>query len=245
MIRVKGNVTVKITLKYERLPHFCFLCGLMSHTEKDCSIVSDEEKESGQGWGMDIRTSPRKGFAKNKEEVELLKLKKCLFVPKPKCTPVSLAVSKQVVPKDNENLLVNKTNHVEQGSCIDNGVVLLSSNKKGNLDDDVGHDSQTKVLNIKETLGIAEEDSNLILLPNPTETGVVESFNSHDEVSLAGPQDFMCPAFHIGKSSSSSRKVPKVKKRLLDGNKSLLPSKQPLPDTPAQPSQKSARGSKC
>lgn len=84
MIRVKGNNTVKINLKYERLPHFCFLCGMISHTEKDCANVSDEDKEAGYGWSMDIKASLHKGFNKNKEEIEALKLKKKLFVPKPK-----------------------------------------------------------------------------------------------------------------------------------------------------------------
>lgn len=87
MIRVKGNKNIKVTLKYERLPHFCFLCGMLSHTEKDCSNVADEDKESGYGWGMDIRASPRKGLSKNKEEIDALKLKKSLFVTKPSPPP--------------------------------------------------------------------------------------------------------------------------------------------------------------
>lgn len=34
---------MEIAIKYERLPHFCFLCGHMSHVEKDCLVVNDEE----------------------------------------------------------------------------------------------------------------------------------------------------------------------------------------------------------
>lgn len=49
MIRLKNQTTVKIALKYERLPHFCFLCGLLCHTKKDYNIVSEEEKEDGYG----------------------------------------------------------------------------------------------------------------------------------------------------------------------------------------------------
>lgn len=89
MIRVKGNNNVKITLKYERLPHFCFMCGLMSHTEKDCSTVSDEEKEAGYGWGMSIRASPRKGLSKHREEETAIKARKNLFVPKPQSSGAS------------------------------------------------------------------------------------------------------------------------------------------------------------
>ena len=86
MIRLKNNTTLTIPLKYERLPHFCFMCGLMCHTEKDCSHVSDEETEVGYGWGLNIKASPRKGLSKNNEEVNALRLKKSVFVVKPKIT---------------------------------------------------------------------------------------------------------------------------------------------------------------
>lgn len=45
LIKLKNQNTVKITLKYKRLPHFCFLCGFLCHTDKDCTFVSEEEKE--------------------------------------------------------------------------------------------------------------------------------------------------------------------------------------------------------
>ena len=59
----------------------------MSHTEKDCSIVADNDKELVYGWGMDLRASPRKGLSKNKEEIDALKLNKNLFVLKPMSSP--------------------------------------------------------------------------------------------------------------------------------------------------------------
>lgn len=83
-VRVKGDVMVRINIKYDRLRHFCFLCGLMNHTEKDCSYVNDEEKEKGNGWGMFIRASPRKGLTKHNDEVSGLKSNKALFCTKPK-----------------------------------------------------------------------------------------------------------------------------------------------------------------
>lgn len=83
MIRLKGNGTTKITLKYERLPHFCFLCRCMSHVDKDCPDVADEDKESGFKWGMDIRASPRMGLNRHKEEEEMFRSRPCLFVLKP------------------------------------------------------------------------------------------------------------------------------------------------------------------
>ena len=88
MVRMKGDITAKITIKYERLPHFCFLCGLMNHTEKNCTVVDEKEKERGYGWGLDIKASPRKEYNKNKEEIEALRVRRNLFVPKPKANIV-------------------------------------------------------------------------------------------------------------------------------------------------------------
>ena len=74
---------MNIGLKYERLPHFCFLCGLMSHTDRGCRQDTEKEKDNGNKWGLDIKASPRKGLSKSKE-VEALKGRGGrLFTPKP------------------------------------------------------------------------------------------------------------------------------------------------------------------
>lgn len=83
LIRVQKDTTMKIPLKYEMPPHFCFLCGLLCHTDKDCSQLDDEEKEKDYSWGTNIRASPRKGLSKHVEEINTLKSRKNLFVPRP------------------------------------------------------------------------------------------------------------------------------------------------------------------
>ncbi|XP_021736450.1 uncharacterized protein LOC110703000 [Chenopodium quinoa] len=60
----KGGNEIKIEFKYERLPYLCFACGVIGHSEKDCLMVSEEEKEKRLGWGLFLRASPRKGKAK-------------------------------------------------------------------------------------------------------------------------------------------------------------------------------------
>lgn len=50
-VRVKGENTVKVPIKYERLPHFGFYCGLMSHADRDCNIVKEEDVEKGCSLG--------------------------------------------------------------------------------------------------------------------------------------------------------------------------------------------------
>lgn len=83
-VRVKEGSIMNVMFKHERLPHFCFMCSMLSHTDRDCLVTNDDDKEKGCAWGLDIKALPRRGHNKNKEEVELLKLKKQLFVPKPK-----------------------------------------------------------------------------------------------------------------------------------------------------------------
>ena len=60
-IKTQGNNVLKIDFKYERLPHFCFLCDTTTHTDRDYSIVPDEERDLGHGWGLFLKVSPRKG----------------------------------------------------------------------------------------------------------------------------------------------------------------------------------------
>lgn len=74
---------VVVEFSYERLPFFCFACGVMGHSERDCDVVSEDEKKKGLGWGMFLRASPRKGRGKEMEEMEsVVACRKTLFVTK-------------------------------------------------------------------------------------------------------------------------------------------------------------------
>lgn len=82
-IKNRRGDEVEVEFRYERLPFFCFLCGMLGHSERDCSSVPDEERTKGFKWGLNLRASPRKGRSQQLEEVEALKaVKKVLFVPK-------------------------------------------------------------------------------------------------------------------------------------------------------------------
>lgn len=79
----KNNNIVSIEFKYERLPFFCFLCGIMGHSEKDCHLAADEGSKKQLGWGHWLKVSPRKGRQKVlAEEAEVLQGRKSLFVSK-------------------------------------------------------------------------------------------------------------------------------------------------------------------
>lgn len=83
-IRMKDGAVVTITAKYERLPHFCFLCGRIDHTDRDCIWVAEEDRDKGCGWSLDLKASPRRGLSKARDELAYLKTKKKLFTFKPK-----------------------------------------------------------------------------------------------------------------------------------------------------------------
>lgn len=62
---------VMVEIKYERLPTFCYGCGLIGHMERDCTVVGEEERDEAKQWGSWLKASPRKGRLKMDEEVKL------------------------------------------------------------------------------------------------------------------------------------------------------------------------------
>ena len=55
----------------------------MSYTDKDCRTVFEDAHEDGVKQGLNIKTSPRKGYSVHKREIDLHKVRgKQLFTPK-------------------------------------------------------------------------------------------------------------------------------------------------------------------
>ncbi|KAL2929827.1 Gag polyprotein [Bienertia sinuspersici] len=50
-IKNKDGRVIKVDYKYERLPFFCFNCGVIGHSEKDCLGSEDEGSNGEYGWG--------------------------------------------------------------------------------------------------------------------------------------------------------------------------------------------------
>lgn len=44
-VKKSGSVWVWITFKYENVPTFCFICGLLGHSEKFCNKLFDTPEE--------------------------------------------------------------------------------------------------------------------------------------------------------------------------------------------------------
>jgi HAMP domain-containing protein len=55
-VRANEGNFVEILFKYEKLGIFCFLCGVLGHTDKDCTKLFDMEQDDGvREWGDNIR----------------------------------------------------------------------------------------------------------------------------------------------------------------------------------------------
>ena len=79
-IKDKKGRELQIDFAYERLPFFCFACGVMGHSERDCHGVLEEDKKETLGWSTALKATPRKGRSKEvMEEEKYRRSKKILF----------------------------------------------------------------------------------------------------------------------------------------------------------------------
>lgn len=88
-LKIKGGTKAAMNIKYEKLPLFCYVCGLLGHGEKYC----DENKGSIMAitnYTDDLRASPWKANRDGRDEVTLKERPGCakkLLVTKKKPTP--------------------------------------------------------------------------------------------------------------------------------------------------------------
>lgn len=63
-IRREGDSWSWVNFKYERLGTFCFVCGILGHSERDCSIIyANPDKVVERAYGVWLR-APTKNAAK-------------------------------------------------------------------------------------------------------------------------------------------------------------------------------------
>lgn len=59
-IKREGGTWSWVNFKYERMGSFCFVCGIIDHTERECSIVYEHpEKEIDRAYGAWLRAPAR------------------------------------------------------------------------------------------------------------------------------------------------------------------------------------------
>ena len=130
-IRNKNGDVVRIEFKYERLPFFCFLCGRMGHSEKECNYVAEDQMDKGLGWGVWIKASPRRGRTREKEELKAMGAsRRSLFVCKKQSEASLSNVEGKTKEDDNE---ITSQNKPEQ-SCVN---VLTGGENGGGVEAEV------------------------------------------------------------------------------------------------------------
>lgn len=62
----KDGKEFTVTCKYERLGEFCFLCGLVTHTDRFCRKFIDRRGSEGEKeWGLWLKAPPRRAAGQN------------------------------------------------------------------------------------------------------------------------------------------------------------------------------------
>lgn len=65
-IRRKNGSEFTVTCKYERLGDFCFVCGVVTHTERFCRTLFNNRDEGGnREWGSWLRAPVRRNNGQN------------------------------------------------------------------------------------------------------------------------------------------------------------------------------------
>ena len=232
-IRRKDGVLTTIEYKYERLPYFCFRCGVLGHSDKDCSAELSAEHENELGWGAWLKASPHKGRSRNREEAMAIKArKKVLFV-----------VKEDAKQSEEPHSMVHKTDSsVLQVEVLAGGVekrpFYTKEVRKDGVVYGVGVESGPHIpstfVNVQGvgdmpvlesgphvnavqggSVGATsnnEEETSLSLLSDEDVGGTRVEMTFNNEAHALRPPSALYPTFHVGSNSNVSKKVKSKKK---------------------------------
>uniref|UniRef100_A0A2N9GCE4 RNase H type-1 domain-containing protein n=1 Tax=Fagus sylvatica TaxID=28930 RepID=A0A2N9GCE4_FAGSY len=109
----KGRETW-ISFKYERLPNFCYWCGLLSHSDKDYPkwlLNKDELRAEDQQFGPWLRVVNEHPWRKTEIKVEGICRPPNRKQPKPPSTQTANPTVRHHPPPPNPNTRLNKPHH--------------------------------------------------------------------------------------------------------------------------------------
>lgn len=184
-IKREGEGWSWVNFKYERLGTFCFVCGILGHSERDCSIVyANADKIVERAYGIWLR-APSKNAAKLSSGVRWLKN-----------TGTQLnTVTSMVAQGDNreearfmEEDGVVRENYGDRGGVVVKGRDLRPSDKPDSNNENIGIDnmeresgvSDPKRKRVEDTVEKNQEDNHENMNNQFQNTG-------HLNLHLAGP----------------------------------------------------------
>jgi hypothetical protein len=63
-VRIHGRGEMKVAIRYENVPFFCFICGRIGHSDKEC--LDSELGDGNLNFGAKLRPSLRRDFGRLK-----------------------------------------------------------------------------------------------------------------------------------------------------------------------------------
>ena len=195
-IKDKRGREIQVDFAYERLPFFCFACGIMGHSEKDCHAVHEEDKYEKLGWSLSLKATPRKGRTKElEEEGKFRSCKKVLFNGGDERKASFLGTGREgateVIPKTPDTSLQTPPQHSENSSIInDNNFLSLESTC--NLTKGAPHPTCVPTQHLPPSLSspppLSHATSHLMVPPLPTSNPPLNGhLSSHATSSILVP----------------------------------------------------------
>ena len=242
-IRSSTGVGLLIEIKYERLPIFCYACGIIGHIERDCVLVPDDDREEEKQWGAWLKASPRRGYMKKQAETKLfLSCARALEFRSPKPTGLEDKSDQGEAPHQGGNMnIVSPLSCTEgelQPAVLDRELHLEAGSKKGDGVQDTGGVSDPPdmsgaarfVLNEKESEGaqeyarepggcvqeFAREDGGISI--NDVDV-LVSQADSRAVMTTHEQGMFVIPTFVMGCDSVGVKNKKKISRKMVVGNK--------------------------
>ncbi|KAL8148422.1 hypothetical protein AgCh_005694 [Apium graveolens] len=144
-IKREGDGRSWVNFKYERLGAFCFVCGILGHSKRDCSIVdANSYKVVDRAYGVWLRTPPKNATKLNTGAKWLKNIGAQSNMWKNTTTSMVVQGDNREEARFMEVDGVVRENYGDSGSVAVKGREFRASNKATNTIEDIGGNNMEK-----------------------------------------------------------------------------------------------------